>query len=68
MIFNCMDHVRPVRWPGRLATPVFAGDLHYQQMAMSILVGTEFADGDRWPPVLPVEQAKDIMKWAGHGV
>lgn len=68
MIFNCLDHVRPVKWPSRLAAPVFAGDTHFQTMAMSILVGVEFMDGDRWPPVLPVEKAKDVMRWAGYVV
>lgn len=68
MIFKSNDHVRAVRWPSKLAPPVFAGDLHFQQLAMSILVGMDFADGDRWPPVLPVEQAKDVVNWAGYGV
>lgn len=56
------------RWPSRLAPPVFASDTHYKQLAMSILTGMEFLDGDRYGPVLPVEQAKDVVRWAGYEV
>lgn len=68
MIFANLEHVRPLRWPGKLSEPVFASDTHYRQLAMSILTGMEWLDGDRYGPLLPVEQAKDVCKWAGYEV
>lgn len=52
----------------RLTAPVFASDNHYKQLAMSVLTGMDFLDNDRYGPILPVEQAKDICKWAGYEV
>lgn len=46
----------------RPSTSVFGGDLHYIQLAMSILSGVECRDGDKYPS-LPVEQAKDVCAW-----
>lgn len=68
MRFSALDHVRPLRWPDRLAVPVFASDTHYMQMAMSILTGMEHRDGDRYGPILPIAQAKDVVRWAGYAV
>ena len=45
---------------------VFASDTHYKQLAMSILTGIEFLDGDRYGPILPVAMAKDVCRWAGY--
>lgn len=56
-----------LKWT-RLPPPVFARDNHYKQMAMSILTGIEFLDGDRIGPILPVGQAKDVVRWAGYEV
>lgn len=52
----------------KLASPVFASDTHYKQLAMSILTGMTFLDGDRYGPILPVEHAKDVCRWAGYEV
>lgn len=51
-----------------LSKPVFASDTHYRQLAMSILTGMVFLDNDRYGPLLSVEQAKDVCKWAGYEV
>lgn len=53
---------------GRLSAPVFSSDTHYKQLAMSILTGIAFRDGDRYGPILPVDQAKDVCRWAGYEV
>lgn len=68
MNFVNLSNVRELRWPGRLSKPVFASDTHYMQLAMSILTGMEWLDGDRYGPLLPVEQAKDVCRWAGYEV
>ena len=68
MNFANLSNVRELRWPGRLSKPVFASDTHYMQLAMSILTGWDWLDGDRYGPLLPVEQAKDVCKWAGYEV
>jgi len=41
---------------------------HYKQLAMSILTGMDFLDGDRYGPILPVEYAKEVCRWAGYEV
>lgn len=63
MIFSLIEERK---WPNRLAAPVFASDNHYRQLAMSVLTGMEWLDGDRYGPLLPVEHAKDVCKWAGY--
>lgn len=49
-------------------TSVLASDTHYKTLAMSILTGYEMQDGDRYGPILPVEMAKDVCRWAGYEV
>lgn len=61
------QQVNTKKW-SRLAAPVFASDTHYKQLAMSVLTGIVFLDGDKYGPILPVEQAKDVCKWAGYEV
>lgn len=68
MNFATLSNTKALRWPKRLAKPVFAGDTHYMQLAMSILTGMEFLDGDRYGPLLHVEHAKDVCRWAGYEV
>lgn len=57
-----------MKWSNDLPPPVFASDTHYKQLAMSILTGMDFLDGDRYGPILPVEMAKDVCRWAGYEV
>lgn len=52
------------KWPARLPAPVIATDNTLASRAMSLLVGMDFADGDRHPPILPREQAQDVIRWA----
>lgn len=50
-------------WP-ELAAPVSAYHNTLAARAMSLLVGMEFADGDKHPPILPADQAADVIRWA----
>lgn len=54
---------RPARpWP-RLSKPVFPADTQARMRAQSVLTGFDFKDGAAIGPLLPVEQARDVLAW-----
>lgn len=40
-------------------------DTHSRMRAVSLLAGIEFADGTRHPDTLTLDQAQDVLRWAG---
>lgn len=55
----------PPKWRGTLAEPVQPMDTHTRMRAVSLLVGIEFLDGTRHPDTLTLDQARDVLRWAG---
>ncbi len=49
--------------PWDLTKPQYDNENYYRYRAQSILTGFEFQDGSKHAPILPVEQAVDIVNW-----
>lgn len=54
----------PPAWRGPLTEPVDPMHTHLRMRAISLLAGTEYADGTRHPDTLTLDQARDVMAWA----
>lgn len=50
------------RW-GQLAAPVDPIETLLRMRAGSALFGFDFQDGTRYPDVLTIEQARDVLAW-----
>lgn len=51
-------------WP-ILAEPIKPAETLVKMRAGSLLMGVEFRDGERYPPPLTLDQAVDVVAWAG---
>ena len=49
--------------PWDLTKPQYQDENYYRYRAQSILTGMEFQDGSKHAPLLPVEQALDVVNW-----
>lgn len=49
--------------PWDLTKPQYDDENYYRYRAQSILTGMEFQDGSKHAPILPVEQALDVVNW-----
>lgn len=49
--------------PWDLTKPQYDNENYYRYRAQSILTGMEFQDGSKHAPILPIEQALDIVNW-----
>lgn len=49
--------------PWDLTKPQYGEENYFRYRAQSILTGMEFQDGSKHAPILPVEQALDIVNW-----
>lgn len=49
--------------PWDLTKPQLDDENYYRYRAQSILTGMEFQDGSKHAPILPVEQALDVVNW-----
>lgn len=49
--------------PWDLTKPQYNDENYYRYRAQSILTGMEFQDGSKHAPILPVEQALDVVNW-----
>lgn len=54
----------PPKWHGALGEPVDPMHTHLRMRAISLLAGTEYADGTRHPDTLTLDQARDVLAWA----
>lgn len=59
--------VAPVRKPGTwgpLAEPVDPLDTWTRARAQSLLTGMHFRDGSSSPDTIPIDQARDLVRWS----